>query len=420
LKDDWLTFGHDYERSGSQPQNVGLTKSNLGKIRLRWKRSIGSAVYASPIAYVGNVIVVTLGEGTGHAAVYDFRASDGTMLWNRPLHGGVRATPSIDPSNDELFVSDRIQLPGPSYVYAIRLLDGSVAWERTIPGITHASPVVAGGRVYVGISGGDPPSCIDGGIIAFDEQTGKQVWRWEANPIPDGGGSVWGAIAYDGAHLIAGTGNTCTNTVPTANGAVALNLNGTVAWSFTAQRNAQEDEDTGGGVLLSGGHATFINKNGTLYSLGQGSGLLAWQTPLGASDFLGGFATPSTNGSMIVEGAGLFPNSPSVKNFDDDLPVHGRPNDVIAGNHSELKGLDGNGVVLWTDAMTNRITSDVTIVNGLVFAGLNQSIEALDLASGKVLWSHGTSNYFDGAPIVVPSGLYAADDGGTIYAFTLP
>jgi outer membrane protein assembly factor BamB len=419
--DDWITFGHDFERSGFQRQNVGLSVANVKKLKLRWKHTAGGGVYASPIAYGGNVIVVTLGEATHAAIVTDFRASDGATLWQRTLSGGVRATPSIDPDAGELFVSDRRPPPGPSTVYAIRLLDGSIAWQHSVPGLTHASPVVAGGRVYVGVSGGDPPVCTDGGIIAFNERTGAQVWRWEVNPVKLGGGSVWGAIGFDGAHLIFGTGNTCTAPIPAANGAVALDLSGKVVWNFTAQKNAASDDDTGSGVLISGGHATFMSKDGTLYALGQGSGSIAWAAPLGAADLYGGFATPSTDGSTIVAGAGSFPAATSPAAFHDDgPPARGAPNDIYPGYTSRLDGLDTNGTIRWSRPMLNRITGDAALCNGMAFAGLDKALVALDLRNGKTLWKYVTSNYLDASPIVVPSGIYAADDNGYVYAFSLP
>jgi outer membrane protein assembly factor BamB len=418
--DDWITFGHDFERSGFQPQNVGLSKANVKKLKLRWKRSAGGGVYASPIAYGGSVIVVTLGENVHAAIVTNFRAKDGAVMWRRKLSGGVRATPSIDPDADELFVSDRRPAPEPSTVYAIRLLDGSIAWQHSVPGLTHASPVVAGGRVYVGVSGGDPPVCADGGVIAFNERTGAQVWRWEVNPVKLGGGSVWGAIGFDGAHLIFGTGNTCTTPMPTANGAVALDLNGKVVWNFTAQKNAFSDDDTGSGVLIAGGHATFMSKNGTLYALGQGSGSIAWAAPLGAADLYGGFATPSTDGSTIVAGAGSFPASASRPAFHDDgPPQRGAPNDIYPGYTSRLDGLDTNGTLRWSRPMLNRITGDAALCNGLAFAGLDKALVALDLRSGTTLWKYVVPNYLDASPIVVPSGVYAADDSGNVYAFSV-
>jgi outer membrane protein assembly factor BamB len=419
--DDWVTFGRDYERTGFQPQSGGLSAGNVAKLRVRWKRSVGQSVYASPLAYGGNVIVVTLGEGThAHSTVFDFRASDGLLLWKRALLGGVRATPSIDPATSELFVSDRIKLPNPSNVYAIRLLDGSIAWQQHVPGFTHASPVVAGGRVYVGVGGGDPPVCTNGGIMAFDEQTGAPLWRWKVSSQSAGGGSVWGAIAYDGQHLFAGTGNTCSTPVTTANGAVALNLDGSVAWNYTAVQDSMIDDDTGSGILLSDGRATFVNKDGSLFSVGQGDGTLVWKTPLGAEDEWGGYATPSTDGSTIVVGAGFFFDTPASAGASNVVPMQGQPSDVLAGATSRLDGLDDAGVVRWTRTMTNRITGDVALSNGLAFTALDRALVVLDLKTGKTLWRYATPNYIDASPIVVPSGVYAADDNGNVIALSIP
>ena len=71
--------------------------------------------------------------------------------------------------------------------------------------------------------------------------------------------------------------------------------------------------------------------------------------------------------------------------------------------------------------MKNRMTGDDTrIVNGMAFAGLDKNLKALNLENGKPLWTFPTGGYLDASPIVVPSGIYAADDAGNVYAFSLP
>jgi outer membrane protein assembly factor BamB len=427
--DDWATFAHDYLRTGDQLQTTRLSPKHV-KLPLRWKRALGLRVYASPLAYAGNVVVVT--TGNPGAMVYDLRASDGAVLWSRSVgQGSVRATPTIDPANGLLFVGTRYdKKKGGKYVlradiYALDLTTGSVVWERTQPGWTHGGSVATGGTLYIGISGGDAPYCVNGGVLALDELTGKVRWNWRVDTAARGGGSVWGAIAYDGAHLIFGTGNTCHDIVPTANGAVALDTHGQVQWNFAAIQNSPYDDDTGSGVALTNGQAWFMNKNGTLYDVAQGSGQLQHAIPLGANAAgFGMFASPSTDGKRILIGSGLYPDKGAAGPAGawcplDPAAFKSAPNAVIKGYHSYLKALDAGGKVAWSHRMSNYLVGYVAINDGVAIVGLDDDLVALDVRNGKRLWHYAAPTTFDASAVIVPSGVYAADAFGNVYAFTI-
>jgi outer membrane protein assembly factor BamB len=426
--DDWTTFAHDNERSGFNPAVTRLTRSTVSGLRLRWKRNISDEIFASPVIYDGNLIVVSEGSKKGRpgSVVYDFATSDGRLLWKFAMGAEAQMTPAIDPDADLVIVGNeekRHRRSNPSYVFALRLVDGSLVWRRPVYALLRAAPVVAGGSVYVGRAGGDPPSCVRGGVTAINESTGKVDWSWSVDPKPDEGGSVWGAIAYDGTHLIFGTGNTCKTPIPTANGAVSLNLDGKPAWSMVAVKDALYDSDTGGGVLLFHGRAHFINKNGLFYALDKETGNIAWSTDLNPyvhrPYWRGGVASPTTDGTTIVEGSGLYQNSGSDDGGEFCELTAAKPGEVFAGFHSKLQGINLSGHVLWARDMQNRLVGYVALAQGLGFAGLNKDFVALDLSTGKTLWSHQTPYYIDASMVVVPSGVYGADDGGNIYAFAL-
>lgn len=229
--DEWTTFAHDYARTGDNQAVTRLNRSTVAKLRLRWKQRVGDTIFASPVTYTGNVIVATEGlEKPAGSVVYDFRASDGRLLWQFRMGGETWATPTIDPDAGLVIVGAERASHLRSTLFAIRLVDGSAAWRQQLVGRVRGA-VVTGGRIYIGTSGGDEPHCLQGGVTALDESTGSIVWRWSVDPHPGEGGSVWGAIAYDGAHLIFGTGNTCEQPISTANGAVALTLEGTPVWT---------------------------------------------------------------------------------------------------------------------------------------------------------------------------------------------
>jgi len=69
---------------------------------------------------------------------------------------------------------------------ALDLTTGKIAWERRVSPanmpytITMAPRVIKGGKVIVGVSGGEYGVC--GFFDAYDAETGKQAWRFYTVP----------------------------------------------------------------------------------------------------------------------------------------------------------------------------------------------------------------------------------------------
>jgi outer membrane protein assembly factor BamB len=421
--DSWPTFAFDNLRQGLNPAVTNLTPSTVSTLSLRWQRDLNDAIFSSPVIYAGNMIVVTQGLTPAGSIVYDLSTADGHTIWKYVMHSRAKMTPAIDPDAGMVFVgTDPRVRQDPSSVVALRLLDGGLLWSQSLDAIVRGPLLVADGTLYVGRAGGDEPVCSQGGISAFDEIGGDLKWRWSVDPNPKEGGSVWGAISYQGGHLIFGTGNTCQSPVPTANGAVALDQNGSVDWNMTAVKHSYDDADTGGGVMRFQGRVYFISKNGDFYALNAATGQTAWRTELNPTlpgQWQGGFASPTTDGTAIVVGSGLYAGSTPGSGGEFCLLDSAKPDEVFAGYHSELKALNLSGTVLWTRTMQNRLVGYVALVPGIGFAGLNKSFVALDLRDGKTLWSYATPDYINASMVVVPSGVYGADEGGNVYAFAI-
>jgi outer membrane protein assembly factor BamB len=420
--DAWPTFAYDYARSGHNPNARGFTRKSVWQLRLQWQQHLGDSVFASPVAYAGNLIVVT--EGDRYVApgsvVYDLSTTDGHVIWKYALGYQEKMTPTIDHSAGLVFVG---KVHKGSSLYALSLLDGSVVWHVDVRGLLRGAPVVTGGSVYLGISGGDPPACTQGGVTAFNESTGAQEWAWYVDPNQHEGGSVWGAIALDGSNLIFGTGNTCQKPVTTANGAVSLSLTGQPLWSMVAVKNSYADSDSGGGVMLGNGLGYFINKNGRFYAVDEQSGNIAWEVdlnPTAPQAAAGGFATPSTDGTTIVEGSGLYQDAKPGSGREFCAIDANRPGEVFPGYHSKLQAMNLSGHVEWSVTMQNRLVGYVAMAQGVGYVGLNKEFVALDLSTGKKLWAYPASNYINASMVVLPTGLYGADESGNVYAFNIP
>ncbi len=422
--DDWTTYAHDQFRTGFQAQNVGLSAQTVSGLSLRWSFAAHDAIYASPLAYGGLVIVASANQGV----VYALDAKTGTVVWQRNLGGQIRMTPAID--GGQVFVgthlftspSPGVYLPAPSDFYALDLLTGTVRWEVPLAGGARSSAIASSGNVYIGVSGGDPPACIQGGVEALDESSGSVRWAWHVNQQPGQGGAVWAPITYDGSRIIVGTGNVCNAPpVSTANGAVALDAEtGRLLWALAAQRNSLVDDDTGGGAMVSNSRVYVINKNGIFYCIDQATGQLVFSEALNPIDSQGGWATPTTDGATILISGGTYNSGLPAASTRTFYVERRRADSSPSTQTGKLFAVNSSGNIAWTFTSQNPIVSYAALNGGLAFVNADNEIVALNLATGAKVWSYTLADITDGGPIVVPSGIYTADNSGNVYAFSLP
>jgi outer membrane protein assembly factor BamB len=362
-------------------------------LTLRWSYSMGVPVKASPLV-AGGVVYVAARNGTVRA----LDARTGSPLWQASVGGPVNMTPTL--ADGLLFVGVSA-LPGA--FLALDSTSGAVRWSTSFPGGARAEPAVGNGAVYEGETSGDPPVCTHAGLHALNEMTGAPLWTWYVQATDHDGGSVWSPISFDGSGIVFGTGNSCSAGVATSNAVVRLRLDGTAAW-YVPESNSLADDDVGGGTPLVHGNALVTSKNGWLCSLNASNGASYWSEQIGNVDGYGGIGTPSTDGATIVASAGYR---------SDPTKTSGAPG-------GELLGFERAGTKLWSIVTQNPVFGSAAITNGVAFTPLDDALTALDLRSGAKLWSYALSSTAYGSPAVVPSGVYAVDDAGAVYAFALP
>jgi len=442
--DDWITFARDFRRTARETQLAAPLASGKLQFKLRWSARLATTVMENPVVYDGNVLVADYGGD-----VADFSAVDGHVIWEESLqtspNDSVIDSPTVDVADHLVFVGIRTfdyaagtqppmnsYPPEPSRFVALDLATGAVAWTQTLPGPIRADPVVANGMVYTGISGGDPPYCLNGGIVAMDAKSGAIAWRWYVNQEtnPGGGGSVWGAIAYDGANLVFGTGNTCQQAIPDSQGAVSLNAaTGAENWAYSAEADENLDDDTGGSVLLqsaSGGMttATFMSKNGTLYTLNAATGAKLASFALAPAG-LGGHGAPSSDGAITIIAGSAYPASGGQTVDTESLCRIGKPLSVYAHPDASLtsqtNAVDANGNVLWKISNGNYMNNAVTTFGEIALVDTLNQFVFVDIPSGTTLATLPTDaaeSYIAGAA-VVPSGVYVAASDGTVSAYSI-
>ncbi|TAM86401.1 hypothetical protein EPN42_13320 [bacterium] len=451
IYDDWTTYAHDGQRTGFEQLPTGITTSTVGTLTLAWRntgvdpacvRAAQSATVfvdqASPLAANGLVYVADV-----CGVVTALNRDNGTLVWQTrlPVAGsvsGVYGTPTL--ANGKLFVpvwGTQSPTARGGYLAALDAMTGAVVWETQplMYGNMRSDPIVANGRVFEGVSGGDPDTgYVTGGIMAFDELTGQQIPNTfpivpslSIGSLNEGGGS-WSPISYDGTSLYFGTGNT-KNNLGYQDSVLAISpstlaLTATVAATYDSAGLGSSDEDVGGGELLWGGNLYFESKNGYYYgySLATPSNPSAqFKTLVNLHAPPGGFGaiwTPTTNGAVIAVSSGY-----NRGNYNSDLDV------FPVGSGAKICKLE---------ATNSSLYSYAAFVNGIGFTGIDNGVPsgtpdggitgpapwfvAFDNNCG-ILWKANPTDilgYFYAGPAVVESGVYAIDNAGNVYAWKLP
>jgi PQQ-dependent dehydrogenase (methanol/ethanol family) len=242
---EWVSYGGSWTEQRFSPLNQ-INASNVSRLGLAWYADLpvaasgggGNRHEGTPLVFNGVIYSIT-----PWSIVYAIDAKSGKELW----HSDPEVNQQVWQSRICCGVVNRgIAMSGDKIIAPVvdgrlRALDmttGKQIWEtRVSPAnmaytITMAPRVIKGGKVIVGVSGGEYG--VRGFFDAYDVETGKQAWRFYTVPgdpskpfeqpeLKDwaktwdaksewwkigGGGPVWGGVAYDEAAdiLYIGTG----------------------------------------------------------------------------------------------------------------------------------------------------------------------------------------------------------------------
>ena len=331
--EEWITYNQGWsEQRYSQLKQIDAT--NVSRLGLAWYYDIPSAPgtpveirqEGTPLIYNGVIYSIT-----PWSIVYAVDAHTGKEIWH------------VDPEVNQQVWRSRIccgvvnrgiamygnRIIAPVVDGRLRALDmatGKVAWEtRVSPAnmaytITMAPRVIKGGKVIVGVSGGEYG--VRGFFDAYDAETGTLAWRFYTVPgdpskpfeqpvLADwaktwegewwklgGGGPVWGGIAYDPDDdiLYVGTGqpgpwtsayrgkgdDLCTDCIIAVRGAT-----GKYIWHYQTTPGDDWDYDSIADIMLAditiNGKLRHVvmhaPKNGFFYVLDRGTGELLSADP---------------------------------------------------------------------------------------------------------------------------------------------
>jgi len=500
--DSWPMHNGDYSGRRFSP----LTRLNVGDVNsmtLAWVQRANAGggqaggggnpafpIKSTPVVANG-VLYVTIPD---HVWAIDART--GSEIW----HSTWRSRGGWHISNRGVAIlGDTVYVETPDCnLVALNIRDGREKWRREICDLEQfyyasAAPLIVNSHVIVGVSGDDLD--IPGYLEAHDPETGARQWRWYAYPEPGtpeaktwpsadamthGGGMTWGSSTYDPALnlLYFGTGNP----QPVINGRkrqgdnlftesiVALNPDtGRLVWYFQASPHDTHDWDaTQTPVLIDrdidGRPRQLLaqaSRNGWFFVLDRATGKnlrsveyvkTNWTKGLDAKGqpIANPAKEPQTDGALVSPNQGGGQNWPPpsysprtglfyanatrafsvyylYQDEDDEKPQGWGGNDRGGWSEGMLQAVDvASGKVTWSHTWTGSTGARggvLSTAGNVLFAGDAESnFVALDAASGTPLWhsrlntsiSNGPMTYaLDGTQYVVVAA------GDSLYAFGL-
>jgi len=230
--EEWLSYNMNWMEQRYSPLNQ-INATNVGRLGIAFSTNLPSAAgnesrhEGTPLVFDGVLYSIT-----PWSVVYAVDSRTGKELWHRDPEVNQQVWRSriccgVVNRGIALYKGTIIAPVVDGRLRALDMKTGNVIWEvrvspETMPyTITMAPRVIKGGKVIVGVSGGEYG--VRGFFSAYDAETGKMAWRFytvpgdPSKPFEDeaqaaaaktwdaskewwkigGGGGVWGGIAYD-------------------------------------------------------------------------------------------------------------------------------------------------------------------------------------------------------------------------------
>ncbi len=188
-----------------------INKNNVSRLAARWIFSIPNTarLQVTPVVVDGIMYVTAPNE------CYALDAGSGRQIW----HYQVNKTPGMlhdaGVNRGVGVAGDRVFLEtGSAHLIALSRFTGELLWDSVIADwhlnyFATSAPLPAGDLVITGVGGGEHGA--NGFVAAFDQNTGKEVWRfssvpkrgepgsetWKGRELEHGGAPTWFTGSYD-------------------------------------------------------------------------------------------------------------------------------------------------------------------------------------------------------------------------------
>jgi len=188
-----------------------INKQNIGKVGPKWMFTVPNAgrLQLTPVVVDGIMYV------TAPNQVYALDAGTGRQLWHFQTARQAGMTTGAGSNRGVGVAGDRVFLEtDKAHIVAVNRFTGELLWESEIADwhqnyFATSAPLPAGDVVIAGVGGGEHGA--NGVVVAFDQATGKEVWRFHTVPRPGepgydswqgrepahGGAPTWFTGSYD-------------------------------------------------------------------------------------------------------------------------------------------------------------------------------------------------------------------------------
>ena len=305
-------------------------------------------------SYVGVVggIVTDAGLDAGlinvdNTTIINVRARDGKVRWQQTL---PQSWSEYTVREDTIYVSTTNT--GNARVYALRVADGSIAWQTTLPpGKFEGSPIVSDGLIFVvTLASAGSASQL---VVALRASDGTQVWSARTGAIERGTLQVGSGIIY---YLVS------PGVIPNYILQARRANDGKLLWSTEQVSNVlAAGPDTLYGVASPQPGAKFV-------ALDAQNGMKRWEFGESTSFFE----------SAVVDNNVLY----LCARMNRDTDSKGNPADP--GTVYTFDPMSGS--VRWHTTPRPYGCRDLVVSRTTIYTKNNQSIAALRLTDGAILW----------------------------------
>jgi alcohol dehydrogenase (cytochrome c) len=210
---DWPSF-HGQFSGNRHTALTQIDQSNVGRLGVRWVYAVPNAarLQGTPQVYQGVMYV------TNTNSVYALDAGSGAELWrfSRPPTQGLVGNARSPGNNRSVTIAgDRVFMQTDhAHLIALNRFTGAVVWDVEMADYRQnynatGSLLAVENLVVAGTAGGEQG--VRGFLAAYDQATGREVWRfwtipargepgsetWDGTSLEHGGGPTWMTGSYD-------------------------------------------------------------------------------------------------------------------------------------------------------------------------------------------------------------------------------
>jgi alcohol dehydrogenase (cytochrome c) len=208
----WTTYNGQASGNRYSPLTQ-ITPGNVGRLTAQWVFTLPnvSQGQATPVVADGVMYVSAAND------LYALDAGSGRQVWNyrRPRTRGLIGVSARGVNRGVAVSGERVFMATDhAHLIALNRASGALLWETEMADWRQnyngtGAPMVVGDLVISGIAGGDDG--VRGFVAAYDQATGKEVWRfwavpargepgsetWKGNAIDHPGAATWMTGSYD-------------------------------------------------------------------------------------------------------------------------------------------------------------------------------------------------------------------------------